>query len=425
MRVKNQSIRFTVLLLQIALFTLVRSDTTVFRHFNSANELNDSESLSSNSLPLGGQAFSNAVANRIDNKTPTSIRAYLQSITDGRQNMVLLKWNSSGVLVNSSTRMLESHFSWIDEYLVGDFQYTSPSEYGKVAMIWVCDVMSLVPWDNTPPVPVIVYTMDKERLGSQNYILGPDPYDEGGYSEWQVNLILNKFTDTMINTTFDTFNQRNNTLIWRGGNHGEEARKALVALAIAEEEQMLGNATQYLSNDVTEPGPVTSTNLWLDAKFSGGNDLSVMTEEYQASHYKYHLDVGGVSGTSWEGLRWKMCSGNLVFRIESSAIDWWHVHLEAGVHYIEVKGDVSNLKEQYDWVESHPNEAYEIAQRGQNVCLQSYTKENAQQVAINIIQTLPNASAEQMAEVDIILEEYFELLKRRNRTKDIYENRTP
>jgi Glycosyl transferase family 90 len=413
---KNQSLLFSFMLVQLTLLMFTANvAATKSRRLNAPKELISTESLSTNTLPLTTNTLINTV--RATTEPSTSIHEYLQSVTDGRQNMVLLKWNTSGVLVNSSSMMLEGHLPWIEPYLDGDFKYTTPSEHGKVAMIWVCDVMSLVPWDNTPPVPVIVYTMDRERLDSKNYILGPNPYDEGGYSEWQVNLLLNKFTDTMINTTFDTFNQRDNKLLWRGGNHGETTRKALVALTLAEEERFLREPADSLStntNKDVEAVSASTSGIWLDAKFSGGDDGTALTEEFLATNYKYHLDVGGVSGTSWEGLRWKMCSGNLVFRIETGAIDWWHMYLEPGVHYLEVKSDVSNLKEQHDWAESHPDEAYEIAQRGQQVCLQSYMKEHAKHVAIDLIQSLPEASAEQMAETDVILDEYYTIANSRN-----------
>jgi Glycosyl transferase family 90 len=399
----------TTVVLRINTTSSLRTNNTLFSSNNNNNDVTFSQrrlnapngavvtssaSVLSNNFPMNSNDLTDKIMSRIETKMTTSIRDYLQSMKHGQPQMVLLKWNSDGILEN--TTGCDKHLDWIQQYYDGDFKFTSSSKYGKVALIYVSDVIYNIPWDTTAPIPVLLYTIEKEYLYATNYILAPNPYDQSGFSEFQVAKLFEKYKDTMTNTSYDTFHQRNNTLMWRGSDHGETIRANLIEFA-----EQQSSSSSFSSQPLS--------NLWLDAKLSGGDNDAVagLTEEQLAGYYKYHLDVGGVSGTSWEGLRWKMCSGNLVFHIESGAIDWWHIHIKPGEHYINVNGDMSNLQEQYNWVESHPIEAYEIAQRGQKVCLQTYRKFYAAQRSMNIIQSLPDATLEQIQEADEILEDYY------------------
>jgi Glycosyl transferase family 90 len=400
-RIDLLALSFVLLVTTAAVF----SENASSRRLNDPNAIEISSSSTSNKLPFNEETLTgiSTYAASASVAVTTPIKDYLATMNGERSEMVLLKWNSSGILENVTDPSFNLHLDWIRPFLDSDFQVTSPSTHGKVALIFVCDVIYYIPWDTIPPIPVLVYTIRKERFGLTNYILTPNPYDQSGYSEFRVTNLFDKFTDSMINTTYDTFHSRHNILIWRGSDHGESIRAALIAQS--ELESISNNGASSLSDNETSSSPLSS--LWLDAKISNGNDAVALTEEELASKYKYHLDVGGVSGTSWEGLRWKMCSGNLVFHIESGAMDWWHNDIEAGVHYLEVLEDLSNLKEQYDWAESHPVESFEIAQRGQQACLHSYRQVYAKQVVQNIIHSLEDATIEQIQEADKLFEEYY------------------
>merc|ERR1712013_362709 len=55
--------------------------------------------------------------------------------------------------------------------------------------------------------------------------------------------------------------------------------------------------------------------------------------------------------------------------------DYFHYRLKPWCHYIPVAADLSDLKEKYDWAESHPRLAMTIAQRGQFFMKDLGTKE--------------------------------------------------
>ena len=63
---------------------------------------------------------------------------------------------------------------------------------------------------------------------------------------------------------------------------------------------------------------------WLNVSVVGRGVERVAFSEF--ARYRYLLDVGGVSGTTWSALRAKLLSGSLVFKVELDWQDWWHAH---------------------------------------------------------------------------------------------------
>ena len=98
-----------------------------------------------------------------------------------------------------------------------------------------------------------------------------------------------------------------------------------------------------------------------------------------AVKYRYLIDIGGSSGTTWDALMWKMASGALVFKVkpQSDARDFWNADMHPGSHYIEVMPDLSDLHEKWNWAASNPVEAERIAVAGQKYALQWASKEYA------------------------------------------------
>lgn len=86
--------------------------------------------------------------------------------------------------------------------------------------------------------------------------------------------------------------------------------------------------------------------------------------ESEFSRYRYLLDVGGVSGTTWSALRFKLLSGSLVFKVELPWADWWHDTLHPWRDYIPVREDLSDLHKNFLWAEAHPADAQRIAENG-------------------------------------------------------------
>jgi Glycosyl transferase family 90 len=128
-------------------------------------------------------------------------------------------------------------------------------------------------------------------------------------------------------------------------------------------------------------------------------------QHYELAEYRYQLDLGGLSGTTWGSLRWKMCAGLLVFKVESWANDMWHTTLEPWTHYIPVRVDVSDLHDQYIWAQDNPERAQEIARTGQQRCLETFGPDKAKAQFQAAVQRIPAAEAADIKETDEILDQ--------------------
>ena len=107
-------------------------------------------------------------------------------------------------------------------------------------------------------------------------------------------------------------------------------------------------------------GADPSNHHWLNATL---DDQGPST----AVRYRYLLEIGGVDGTTWGALLWKMASGSLVFKVDSPRNLWFErvQQLRANVHYLPIKSDLSNLHTQWAWANDNPTAAQTIAEAGQ------------------------------------------------------------
>lgn len=78
------------------------------------------------------------------------------------------------------------------------------------------------------------------------------------------------------------------------------------------------------------------------------------------ARYKYHVDVGGWGGTTWTATLSMLSMPGVLFHHETSMKDSYFDELAAWTHYIPVKEDLSDLREKYEWAESHEKECRQI-----------------------------------------------------------------
>ena len=84
----------------------------------------------------------------------------------------------------------------------------------------------------------------------------------------------------------------------------------------------------------------------------------------EQARFKYHIDLGGGGGTTWTGTIEKLALPGLLFHHVTPAKDYFHDLLVPWEHYVPVNADLSDLRSKYDWAESHPVEAKQIAEQG-------------------------------------------------------------
>lgn len=90
---------------------------------------------------------------------------------------------------------------------------------------------------------------------------------------------------------------------------------------------------------------------------ASGEGMSLET----LARYKYHIDTGGGGGTTWSGTIEKLGLPGLLFHHSTPMKDYLHEKMVKWVHYVPIKEDLSDLKEKFDWAESHPELAKQIS----------------------------------------------------------------
>jgi glycosyl transferase, family 25 len=103
-------------------------------------------------------------------------------------------------------------------------------------------------------------------------------------------------------------------------------------------------------------------------------------------YYKYILDIDGAAST-WDATAWKLNSGSVIFKPKSAWAQWFYKDInnsnnsgegcyQAGIHYIEIRDDFSDIQEKYEWCEEHPQECMEMIRRCKALFQEVYSYTN-------------------------------------------------
>ena len=136
-----------------------------------------------------------------------------------------------------------------------------------------------------------------------------------------------------------------------------------------EEQQDDNNALPWANIKFTTTAPVAKEDAKAEfAKLdeyinSKGERMSLE----ELAQYKYHIDMGGGGGTTWTGTMTKMAMPGLLFHHMTPTKDYIHEYMKPWIHYVPIKADLSDLREKYEWAESHPEAAEMIASQGSDL----------------------------------------------------------
>ena len=149
---------------------------------------------------------------------------------------------------------------------------------------------------------------------------------------------------------------------WKGVVLTAEAEvevESSAAQAEEEESDLLPWANIKFSNTIApEQARLDEVNTYISAK---GERMNAA----QLAKYKYHIDIGGGGGTTWTGTIAKLAMPGLLFHHVTPTTDYIHDYkMKPWIHYVPIKADLSDLREKYEWAESHPEVAKLIASQG-------------------------------------------------------------
>lgn len=103
----------------------------------------------------------------------------------------------------------------------------------------------------------------------------------------------------------------------------------------------------------------------------------------QQSEYKYILHVDG-NVVAYRLLK-SMLTNSVILRVKSDFIHWCDTELKPGVHYVEIKEDLSDLREKLDWCKSHEEECKQIANAGYEFAKSKLTDETIRTEFIKVL----------------------------------------
>lgn len=136
--------------------------------------------------------------------------------------------------------------------------------------------------------------------------------------------------------------------LWRGGLT-KAVRYTLCKLSITHPDLI----DARFSSDPEEP------NLREQIERDGLKGKRASWEELLGCKYLPYVD--GVMCAA-PALQWRLLSGSLTFKPDSDEIQWFYGALKPNVHYVPVKGNLSDLVEKIEWAKAHDEECRSIAE---------------------------------------------------------------
>ena len=199
-----------------------------------------------------------------------------------------------------------------------------------------------------------IFTSAK-KIGDKNVILFADWYyhindSDSATNELQRDLNSNSWKELIpaVNIAYQQYRweDRIPKMVWRGSMYGplytpdtwtKTPRGHIVYLS------------QYKHPD------------WIDAAFSSHSSSRCSNSKYfdrtltqsrlspmEQVYYKYQIDIDGLTAT-FTALSWKLLSGSVVFKQQSTHIMWFHSALEPWKHYIPVDHNLRDVPHKILW----------------------------------------------------------------------------
>jgi hypothetical protein len=106
-----------------------------------------------------------------------------------------------------------------------------------------------------------------------------------------------------------------------------------------------------------------------------------------ANNFRYILNIDG-RASCYDATAWLLNSGSVIFKPRSVWRQWFYDEFVAGVHYIELKEDFSDIGEKWRWCESNPDECVAMIRRCKELFRKIYSYTNVVKYTKELIETL-------------------------------------
>jgi hypothetical protein len=201
-----------------------------------------------------------------------------------------------------------------------------------------------------------------------------------GYSDITIPTYDDIF-DKDIGEVETKWSSKKDIAVFRGGSTGCGNTK--------ETNQRLKLAT--MRSDDLDVGITTYTK---NLKFNSGSDIGEVEKVgplvpklswNEQSHFKYIIHVDG-NVVAYRLLK-SMLTGSVILRVKSDFIHWCDKYLKPDTHYIEIKSDLSDLKEKVEWCKTHDSECKQIASNGYKFAKKVLKDENIRKEFVSILKS--------------------------------------
>lgn len=185
-----------------------------------------------------------------------------------------------------------------------------------------------------------------------------------GDNQNSVLLKLNKIRHFIFVNDTTPFEDKKDMLVWRGKCYREHRQKFI---------------QQFYNNPLCNVG---QTNTKGDVDVPWQKEKLSLKKQLQ---YKFILAIEGNDVAS--NLKWAMSSNSLVFMTQPKYETWFmEGRLQAGIHYVLLKDDYSDLEEKVLYYSKHIDEAKEIIKNANNFTSQFLDIKREKTIALLVMQ---------------------------------------
>lgn len=213
--------------------------------------------------------------------------------------------------------------------------------------------------------PVLAFAATQQQIDDKEVVLMPDSDVMRGYG-----VLMNRINSGVRQYPW---NKKQNKIFWRG----------------------VASGANYTTNDINGSKRLRFLNAalgkqFIDARFTDYthmlNDsfkqklaniphlsLTPAVSPQQSLSYKYLIDVDGHS-CSFSRMAWILYSNSVLMKHTSDKIQWYYHLLKPYQNYIPIKEDFSDLQQQYEWAEAHPQQVLKISKNARAVARRVFSE---------------------------------------------------